>query len=193
MSALRIIFGFLAALVFAPTLSAQTTIPLEMNIEAPHQVEVADGGDAAFSYDGQTLTPASTTLILCLDTTTTDIVLDVATDNATEGNFNALRAANITTHVSYAASGQFGALGTSLSLLNNSSEQFDLTSTTPGESGCPSSDYDFQLTIEPLIQSQAGGITIDEAIVAESLAGAGAISFSDTLTLTFTPGLGEGS
>ena len=193
MRLLRIIYGFLLCAFFAPALSAQTTIPLEMNIEAPHRVEVADGGDAAFSYDGQTLTPASTTLILCLDTTTTDIVLDVATDNATEGSFNALRAANITTHVSYSADGQFGAFGTSQSLLNNSSEQFDLTSITPGESGCPSSDYDFLLTIVPLTQSATGGVTIDEAIAAENLVGAGAIAFSDTLTLTFSPGLGEGS
>ena len=193
MTILRIIFSLIVCGLFAVTANAQTTIPLEMNIEAPHRVEVADGGDAAFSYDGQTLTPASTTLILCLDTTTTDIVLDVATDNATEGNFNALRAANITTHVSYSADGQFGALGTGRSLLNNSSEQFDLTSATPGESGCPTSDYDFQLTIQPLLQTQAGGVTIDEAIVAENLVGAGAVSFSDTLTLTFSPGLGEGS
>lgn len=168
------------ALFFSGSAYAQTDIPIEMTINAPHRVIVSSGRDSGFSYDGTTLTPATDTIIFCIDTTNLDLTLDIQTENGSEGDYNALRAPNLSSHISYSATGTFAPLA-SRTLLNGFSDTFDLSAVTPGLGGCDASNFAFALELAPLTTPTANGVTLDEAIDAENIVGTGERIFSDVI------------
>ena len=165
-------------------------IPLEMTVTAPHRLVVAGAGDSGFQYDGRQLTPATDRKVFCLESSSSDIVLQLATQNETRGGFNSLEAEGISTHISYESAGVFSPATEQIELTHAASIQFDLSASGKGAEGCLPDQYAFLLDIAPVMTTRDGAVSVQQAVTQAGLVGEGAKVFSDIITLTFSLDLG---
>ncbi len=170
--------------------NAQVSDDISVDVEVTAQPQISitiPGADVLFTSDGATVSPGSITSGICFATNLSDVRVTVAKLNGINNGLPSLISKDVNDFFNYNLDGVVFGVGGSLQFNTTDSRDYDLTSATTGQSGCPANDYRFSFTVGP-IDAPVGSLrSIQEVVADNGLDDGTTYVFTDVLTITFEP------